>query len=92
MASDALRHKILSHLSASGGDSWNGIVKKLSEEVGSQFFVEQALKQMIDSKEVLRATMRGRVMYKARMEQWPKKSGPYSYDPDKEPLTPKKGS
>jgi len=101
MASDATRHKILKHLSAQT-DSWTGIVQKVSPEVGSQFFVEQALKEMIESGEVKRMND-GQYMpggnvdgkydpyTEKRMHQWPKKGGPYDYQPWKEPFGDKEG-
>lgn len=69
--------------------------------MGSQFFVEQAMKEMVESGEIKRMND-GQYMpggnidgkydspNEKRLDQWPKKGGPYSYQPDKEPLTPKK--
>lgn len=104
MASDATRFKILKHLSA-GADTFASIVEKVTPEVGSQFFAEQALKQMIDSGEVVRASDGSVPKYQApgaaegkyadyndkRLHQWPKKGGPYDYQPWKEPFGDKEG-
>ena len=76
--SNAIKGRIMKHLAASS-DSWSHTVTKVSEEVGSQFFTEQAMKALVEGGQVERMSD-GK--YKSRLDKWPTKID--------EPLTPEK--
>lgn len=104
MASREIKNKILKHLSA-GADTWSSTVAKVSAEVGSELFTEQAMKSLVEDGEIEQepASVATLPKYQApgagegkyagfnerRLKQYPEESGVYE-KPNDEPLTPKR--
>lgn len=56
MASEHIKRKILKHLSATA-DSWASTVEKVSKELGAgSLFVEDAMRDLVEKKQVVRAS------------------------------------